>query len=43
MQQLNKKSTTKLTKEEVTKVYDTLNRALSLKCGVSVEFPNNED
>jgi len=43
MQQLNKKSTTKLTKEEVTKVYDTLNRALSLKCGVSVEFPNSED
>ena len=43
MQQLNKKSTTKLTKDEVTKVYDTLNRALSIKCGVSVEFPNNED
>ena len=43
MQQLNKYSTTKLTKEEVTQVYETLNRALSLKCGVSVEFPNRED
>ena len=42
-QQLNKNSTAKLTKEEVTQVYDTLNRALSLKCGVSVEFPSNDD
>lgn len=43
MQQLNKRSTAKLTKEEVAQVYDTLNRALSLRCGVSVEFPNRAE
>jgi len=42
MQQLDKKSTTKLNKDEVTKVFDTLNRALSVKCGVSVEFPSED-
>jgi len=42
MQQLDKKSTTRLTKDEVNKVFDTLNRALSLKCGVSVEFPSED-
>lgn len=43
MQQLNKRSTAKLTKDEVSQVYDTLNRALSMRCGVSVEFPNREE
>ena len=42
-QQINKNSTTKLTKEEVTQVYDTLNRALAQRCGVSVEFPSREE
>ena len=42
-QQTNKSSTTKLSKDEVSQVYDTLNRALSQRCGVSVEFPNREE
>jgi len=42
IQQLDKKSTTKLNKDEVSKVYDTLNRALSIKCGVSVPFPSED-
>lgn len=36
---LNKTSTTKLNRDEISQVYDTLNRALSLKFGVSVAFP----
>lgn len=39
---LNKKSTTKLTKDEVSKVYDTLNYALSTKYGLYIAFPNKE-
>ena len=42
-QMLGKRSTTKLTKDEVTKVYDVLNRALGERCGVSVEFPSREE
>lgn len=39
---LKKKSTTKLNKDEIDKVYDVLNRALSEKVGVSVPFPNKD-
>ena len=39
---LNKTSTTKLTKSEVTKVYETLNRMLAERYGVYVEFPSKE-
>ncbi len=39
---LNKKSTTKLTKDEVSKVYDTLNYALSTKYGLYVAFPSQD-
>ena len=42
-QMLGKRSTTKLTKEEVSQVYDVLNRALGERCGVSVEFPSRDD
>lgn len=37
---LKKKSTTQLTKEEVTKVYDNLNRYTSERMGIGVPFPN---
>ena len=39
---LNKKSTTKLNKDEITKVYDVLNMALGQKFGFNVEFPTRE-
>lgn len=39
---LDKKSTTKLNKDEVSKVYDVLNRALSIKLGISIEFPSQD-
>jgi len=42
-QQTDKSSTTKLSKDEVSQVYDTLNRALSQRCGVSVEFPSRDE
>lgn len=38
--QLNKTSTTELTTTDIDKVYDTLNRHLGSKFGVSVEFPS---
>ena len=40
---LGKKTTTKLTKEEVSQVYEVLNRALGERCGISVEFPSREE
>jgi len=40
---IGKESTTKLKKNEITKVYDTLNLALSQKLGVSVMFPTREN
>lgn len=39
---LDKKSTTKLNKDEITKVYDVLNKALGEKFGFSLEFPTRE-
>lgn len=39
---LDKKSTTKLNKDEISKVYDVLNRALGVKFGISLEFPNKD-
>jgi len=39
---LNKKSTTKLNKEEVTRIYDNLNRYTSERMGISVPFPTYE-
>jgi hypothetical protein len=39
---LKKKSTTKLNKDEITKVYDVLNRALGERVGISIPFPNKE-
>lgn len=38
----NKKSTTQLNKDEVTRVYDTLNRYTSDRMGISVPFPTYE-
>jgi hypothetical protein len=40
---LKKKSTTELNKDELDKVYDTLNRALGIKFGVSILFPSIEN
>lgn len=40
---LNKKSTAKLNKDEVIKVYDTLNLTLSERYGISVLFPNKDN
>ena len=40
--QLDKKSTTNLSTDEVTKVYDTMNRMLSERHGVYVAFPSRE-
>jgi len=40
--QLMKDSTTELTTKDIDIVYDTLNRHLSEKTGVHVEFPSNE-
>lgn len=39
---LDKKSTTKLNKDEIVKVYDVLNRSLSEKLGVHVPFPTKD-
>jgi len=39
---INKKSSAKLNKDEVIKVYDNLNLIVSERCGVSVPFPNKE-
>lgn len=39
---LDKKSTTKLNKDEITKVYDVLNKALGEKFGFSLEFPTRD-
>ena len=39
---LDKKSTAKMNKDEVIKVYDTLNLNLSEKRGLYVEFPNKD-
>lgn len=41
--QLMKKSTTELTTKEIDEVYDTLNRYLGEKTGVSVVFPSREE
>lgn len=41
--QLLKKSTTELTTPEVSKVYDTVNRLMAEKFGVSVPFPSYEE
>jgi hypothetical protein len=38
-----KSSTTELTTTDITKIYDTLNRHLSQKFGVSVDFPSEEE
>jgi hypothetical protein len=35
-----KESTTKLTREEVTQIYETINRHTAAKFGLSVEFPS---
>jgi len=40
--QLGKKSTTELTTSEVSAVYETLNRFLAEKHGVSVDFPSEQ-
>jgi len=39
----NKSSTTKLSRVEVTKVYETMNRMLGERYGIYVEFPSRED
>jgi len=39
---LNKKSTTKLKKEEITKVYDILNMAFGERLGFNVAFPHRD-
>jgi len=39
---LNKTSTTKLNRNEVTKVYETLNRMLAERYGIYVEFPSRD-
>jgi len=40
--QLQKQSTTQLDTAEVSKVYETINRHISEKFGVTVEFPSND-
>lgn len=40
--QLMKESTTELTTSEVDKVYETINRFLAEKTGVSIDFPHVE-
>lgn len=40
---LGKESTTELTSEEVTKVYEQLAKVIGEKHGVEIEFPNQED
>lgn len=39
---LDKKSTTKLNKGEIDKVYDTLNSALAMRFGISIPFPSRD-
>jgi len=39
----NKASTTELTTDEMTKVYETINRFTAEKHGVSVSFPSEEE
>jgi hypothetical protein len=39
---VHKKSTAKLEKKELDKVYDTLNSALAIKFGISIPFPSRE-
>lgn len=39
---INKKSTAKLNKDEVIKVFDVLNLTLSERYGISVEFPSKD-
>lgn len=41
--QIHKKSTKDLETTEIDKIYDTLNRHLSEKFGVSVPFPSEEE
>lgn len=38
--QLGKKSTTKLTTDEIDKVYETINRAVGERTGIHVPFPS---
>ena len=38
--QLRKKSTTELTTQEIDKVFDTINRHLGERFGVSIQFPS---
>lgn len=40
--QLGKRSTTKLKKQEIDQIYDTINRAIGERTGVHVEFPSLE-
>ena len=40
---LGKKSTTKLNTKEIDKIYDTLNRHLSERFGLTVLFPSSEE
>lgn len=40
--QLQKSSTTELTTKEIDEIYDTINRHLSEKFGITVEWPSNE-
>lgn len=40
--QTDKSSTTELTTKEITEIYDTINRHLSEKFGISVEWPSLE-
>ncbi len=39
---VNKKSTAKLNKDEINKVYEVLNMALGQKMGIYIPFPSNE-
>jgi len=40
--QCGKESTTELTTKEIDEIYDTINRHLSEKFGITVEWPSNE-
>ena len=40
--QLGKQSTTDLNNNQITQIYDTLNRHLGEKFGVYIPFPNND-
>lgn len=40
--QIGKESTTELTTKEIDEVFDVINRHLSEKFGLTVEFPSNE-